>query len=276
MNVEKLDANCYYYTDVFTEEQQSYILKKLEEKDNWTRIYDRGQVYDPNRFRDVPMPLPGLMIAYRKEFHGPEYKDFYDLISQALTKASEHYAKDRGINAKTYFNVFNSIDKHCPGTVYGTHIDTCPVDLETYSILFYLNDNYDGGELSFSLPSDDKKIEVVNGNLSDGPNGLYPADHEKNKDLVSFWLKPKACSILIFPPLRPHMYPHTAHEIRKGDKYLIKGHWPIEDKVSTNFVNNPYVNDDGSIMSGEELKKYNSGASIEGGIVPDEYKKFYI
>jgi hypothetical protein len=275
MNVKKLDSNCYYYTDLFTQEEQSYILKTLEENNNWTRIYDRGQVYDPDRVRDIPMPLPGLMIAYRKEFNGPEYKDFYSLVAEGLRKASEHYAKDRGIKVEKYFELFNSVDKHCPGTVYGTHIDTCPVDLETYSILFYLNDNYEGGEISFSLPSDDKKIEVVNGNLQEGPNGLYPPDHEKNIDLISFWLKPKACSILIFPPLRPHMYPHTAHEIRSGDKYLIKGHWPIENKVSSNFVNNPYVNDNGSIMTEEEIIKYNPGAKIDG-IVPDEYKKFYI
>jgi len=275
MHIKKLDENCFYYTDILSEEEKEFLLSTLEKPDGWFKIYDRGQKYDSSRDPEKESNK-NVMIAARKEFLKDNYPELNNLLKKAFDEALDNYCKEKNINAQKRFDGWTGIDKHYAGTVYKTHIDTTPVDLETYSILFYLNDNYEGGEISFSLPTPGKKVEVVNGNLAEGPNGLYPPDHEKNKDLVSFWLKPKACSILIFPPLRPHIYPHTAHEIRSGEKYLIKGHWQIEDKVSTNFVNNPHANNDGSIMSGEELKNYNSGASIEGGIVPDEYKKFYI
>jgi hypothetical protein len=274
MNVEKLDENCYYYTDLISEQESKYVLSVLKKPDGWIKIYDKGWVYNPNRDPELKENQSG-MIASRKEFNKKEYRDVNRIISKAFGIAAEHYSKEKGLEDAKPFDEFSHIDKHSPGTVYTTHIDTVPVDLESYSILFYLNDDYEGGEISFSLPSADKKIEVVNGNLEHGPNGLYPPDHEKNVDLISFWLKPKAFSVIIFPPLRPHIYPHTAHEVRSGDKYLIKGHWQVEEGVSTNFVNNPYLGNDGNIMNEEEIIKYNPGAKIEG-IVPDEYKKFYI
>jgi hypothetical protein len=270
MNVEKLDKNCYYYTDLIPKEEYEYLLSILKQPEDWVKIYNKGWVYNPNRDPELKENRSG-MIAFRKEFNGKKYPEINKIISKAFNVATEHYAKEKKLDKAKPFNQFGSIDKHCPGTVYNTHVDTAPVDLETYSILFYLNDDYEGGEISFSLPTPGKKIEVVNGNLAEGPNGLYPPDHEKNKDLVSFWLKPKACSILIFPPL----YPHTAYEVRSGDKYLIKGHWQVEEGTSTKFFSDPYVNLDGTRISGQDLKDMNPGAKIEG-IVPDEYKKFYI
>jgi hypothetical protein len=275
MNVEKLDENCYYYTDLIPKEESEYVLSILKQPEDWVKIYNKGWVYNPNRDPEIKANQSG-MIAFRKEFNEKKYPEVNKIISKAFYIAAEHYAKEKKLDNVKPFNEFSHIDKHCPGTVYGTHIDTAPVDLESYSILFYLNDDYEGGEISFSLPDPNKKIEVVNGNLEVGPNGLYPPDHEKNKDLVSFWLKPKAFSVLIFPPLKPHIYPHTAYEVRSGDKYLIKGHWQVEEGTSTNFVNDPYIKDDGTKFTEYELKIVNPGASIEGGIVPDEYKKFYI
>ena len=274
MHVEKLDENCFYYTDLLTQEESETVLSILKQPEDWFKIYDRGVVYDPNRDPEL-LVNQNVMIAFRKEFSPGTYPELNALLSKAFKKVSDDYSKEKNINAKKPFNEFTHIDKHCAGTVYRTHIDTTPIDLESYSILFYLNDDYEGGEISFSLPSADKKVEVINGNLAEGPNGLYPPDHEKNKDLITFWLKPKACSVLIFPPLKPHIYPHTAHEVRGGEKYLIKGHWQVEEGIATKFVNDPHVNYDGSKMSSEDLQRVNPGAKIEG-IVPDQYKKFYI
>jgi hypothetical protein len=274
MHIEKLDENCFYYTDIISEEEKEFLLSTSEKPDGWFKIYDRGQKYDSSRDPENESNQ-NVMIAARKEFLKHDYPELNNLLKKAFDEVLDNYCKEKNINVQKRFDGWTSIDKHYPGTVYKTHIDTTPVDLETYSILFYLNDDYEGGEISFSLPTPGKKVEVVNGNLAEGPNGLYPPDHEKNKDLVSFWLKPKACSMLIFPPLRPHIYPHTAHEIRSGEKYLIKGHWQIEQVVSTNFVNDPYVNQDGTRISDQDLKHINPGAKIEG-IVPDEYKRFHI
>jgi hypothetical protein len=274
MNIEKLDENCYYYTDLINEEDAQYILSILNKPENWVKIYDTGKIYNPDRDPEIKANQSG-MVAYRKEFSKQTHPKVNEIISKAFVEASIHYSNDKHIDAQKPFDEFSHIDRHCPGTVYITHIDTVPINLKSYSVLMYLNDDYEGGELSFSLPSADKRIEVINGNLTEGPNGLYPPDHEKNKDLITFWLKPKPFSVIIFPPLKPHIYPHTAHEIRSGEKYMIKGHWQVEEGKSDQFVNNPYVNDDGSMLTEEQVKRVNPGAKING-VVPDQYKKFYI
>jgi hypothetical protein len=227
MNIEKLDPNCFYYTDLISDEEAEFVLSELKKDENWERIYNKGIDYNPKRDPFVK-ENQSLMVAYRKEFSERTNPKVHSIILKAFKLAGDHYSQEKGLQDKRQFREFSHINKHSPGTVYGTHIDTAPVDLESYSILFYLNDDYTGGEISFSLPTPDKKIAVLNGNLAEGPNGLFHPRHENNKDLITFWLKPKAFSIIIFPPLRPHIYPHTAHEVTNGDKYLIKGHWQVD------------------------------------------------
>lgn len=53
MNVEKLDNDLYYYTDILTEEEQKIVIDTIKNDEGWTRVYDYGDVYDPNRDPDA-------------------------------------------------------------------------------------------------------------------------------------------------------------------------------------------------------------------------------
>ena len=110
------------------------------------------------------------------------------------------------------------IDKHLEGQVYKTHIDTMPTNEESYTVILYLNDDYKGGEISFSFIDNP---EINNGIVKSKIKGTYPPYHEKNKDLISFWVKPKKFSVVIFPPT----YQHTVHEVTGSEKYLVKAFW---------------------------------------------------
>lgn len=70
---------------------------------------------------------------------------------------------------------------------FGSHHDTYPGSNRAISVLIYLNDDYEGGE-----------VEFVHLNLK---------------------MKPKAGTVILFPPNYP--YRHIAHPVTKGTKYSI-------------------------------------------------------
>ncbi len=218
MNIEKIDEDLYYYTDILTQEEQDIVINTIKNEDGWARIYNRGDAYNPDKDPDADSNQ-SCMVAYRKYFKGEENAEFINIIDKAFQKTTKHYREDKGIKGEAIFppfKYFAHVDKHMQGTTYETHIDTAPSGLESYTVLFYLNDDYVGGELSFSAQGNKAK-------------GTYPPDHEKNDETVYAWIKSKTCSIVIFPPLKP--YPHTAHEVKEGVKYLIKGYWSPTNKV---------------------------------------------
>ena len=78
----------------------------------------------------------------------------------------------------------------------------------------YLNDDYEGGELSFT-------IRDPNGAITGGtPDSDFSLADPSS---YTFAIKPKAGSIIIFPPSPP--YHHTAHLVKSGYKYMIPQHW---------------------------------------------------
>lgn len=277
MNVQKLDDNVYYYTDLATNEEIDLIMDLVKDESNWYRVYDQGSVYDPKRDPDAEKSQ-NILIASRKNFIDlsqrevtPESKIF----DRVFKEATEHYRLDKGITGAGELPPFTHVDRHSIGSTYRTHVDTAPIEIESYTVLLYVNDDYAGGELSFSLFKGGEKTN--NGVWDDSPvRGTYPPDHDNNKDLIDFWVKPAAMSIIIFPPLHP--YPHTAHEIKSGTKYMVKGFWMLKDQAVTAWSSNPYdkmneqdilrINPEGFPIGGTQHQMMKDGIDI----VPNEWK----
>jgi Rps23 Pro-64 3,4-dihydroxylase Tpa1-like proline 4-hydroxylase len=114
-----------------------------------------------------------------------EYADIYD-IDNTMLDFAEH--------ALRYPETTYGINKYFEGQYMGPHVDWNEFNSDiTYTIVVYLNDDYEGGELFFVDPSIDIKI------------------------------KPKAGSIVMFPSNMPYL--HQSCEITKGRKMLITHHW---------------------------------------------------
>ena len=79
----------------------------------------------------------------------------------------------------------------------------------------YLNDDFEGGEISFSITDYTDPHELPG--VSDNYN---IAKETKEFD---FGLKPKAGSTVIFPSSPP--YRHTAHSVIDGYKYIVQLPW---------------------------------------------------
>jgi hypothetical protein len=110
------------------------------------------------------------------------WQDVYDAQFQAV----EDYRKDYNIMDLKYWEAFNFI-KYGPGQHFQEHHDHGFSYNCTVSLVAYVNDDYEGGELYFRLQ--DLKI------------------------------KPQAGDLYIFPS--NFMYPHQAMQVHSGTKYSI-------------------------------------------------------
>lgn len=110
------------------------------------------------------------------------WQDVYDVQAPAV----DDYRRDHNIMPLKYWEAFNFI-KYGPGQHFMEHHDHGYSYNCTVSLVAYINDDYEGGELYFRLQ--DLKI------------------------------KPKAGDLYIFPS--NFMYPHQAMAVKSGTKYSI-------------------------------------------------------
>jgi predicted 2-oxoglutarate/Fe(II)-dependent dioxygenase YbiX len=128
------------------------------------------------------------------------WQDLYDAQSAAV----EDYSKQHNIMNLKYWEAFNFI-KYGPGQHFQEHHDHGYSYNCTVSLVGYINDDYEGGELYFRLQ-----------NLN---------------------IKPKAGDLYIFPS--NFMYPHQAMPVTSGLKYSIVTMLDYSKKFHTQEMYDP-------------------------------------
>jgi hypothetical protein len=111
-------------------------------------------------------------------------------IETGIRYCSKDYSKRTGMDIGTLLPM--SISKYIPGAMMGGHVDSYDENgQETISLVSYLNDDYEGGEIEF--PNQNVKI------------------------------KPSAGSIIVFPSKAPFF--HISHKVESGNKYISPAFW---------------------------------------------------
>lgn len=221
MILEKLHENVYYYKNVI--EDPRLLVSKIEETENIKSIHNvfipwnewsacSGQMYVYGEKKD-------LMVDELDKLSGDDLniaKDIIDEIRNGFTKVCQDWKLQKNISDDVNLSPYIGINKYKEGTFMGTHFDQQEGDSRLkYSLVMYLNDDYEGGEVSFSIK------EGVLTSTDNAAKGDIEDDH--NKDVVNFFIKPEAGSCIIFPSSPP--YSHTAHLVKSGWKYMIPGFW---------------------------------------------------
>lgn len=224
-----LDDKVYYYEDAvknFDEVMQA--IKELNDLgpteksplwQDWTSsndktfIYGETQTFDLNQIKNMEEPYRS-----KSEF-------IYINIMQSLYDICRDYANSVGDKDEPrLFPVFN-IKKYNTGSAMGAHYDQLDGDKTLrYSLVMYLNDDCEGGEISFKLSDYEDHHKVVSPDLD------YAVAVEKNQ--IDFGVKPSAGSVIIFPSSAP--YYHIAHTVKSGVKYMIPSHWIHNDMEMRN------------------------------------------
>ncbi len=122
------------------------------------------------------------------------YAEIYDIDKESLNFA---------LNALNDDGTKYGVNKYKENMHMGPHVDWNEMNSDiTYTIVVYLNDNYEEGELQFMDPEIDIKIKPVKG------------------------------SIVMFPSNQPYL--HQSCNIPKGRKMLITHHWKNDSKSRPN------------------------------------------
>jgi len=221
---KKLHENIYYYTDVL--ENPKKLLSLILETDNnpdiqsvipsWQKwLSNCGDGYSFGSKKDMqPNNLQHLPEGELKQ----KATYIIEEILGAIKKVCNSFIKDRNLDiVNPNISSFAGIMKYTPGLEMGAHFDAQAGDESLWwSMIVYVNDDYDGGELSWILHDKDLRDPQYR-HLKPKSDINDPA----NKDLIDFWIKPVAGSALIFPSTFP--YRHQVHIMKSGNKYMFPG-----------------------------------------------------
>jgi hypothetical protein len=239
MNKEILDPKVYYYTDAIDNfDKFQSTLRELDSLDlnnetgvnvwnTWTASNDKSFIYGETKTFDINAinRLDGEV--------GEKSKYIYDSVMTTMYNVCKDYATSLGdFDEPRLFPTFN-IKKYNTGMGMGAHFDQLDGDKTLrYSLVMYLNDDCEGGEISFQLKDYDGGWTSANG-FSKGSAPAVDLDYDVSvaNGAIDFGLKPKANSVIIFPAFPPYF--HTAHIVKTGFKYMIPGHW-IHNKMDLN------------------------------------------
>lgn len=253
---EKLHEEVFLYENVI--EDPKKLIDMIERLDSVEEVYP----VIPQWGRWLSNSNDGHTFGGKKDFNPDqidqlpeEYKTdvqyIIDQIRSGVKKVAEAYFKDREFDYEPNLSPFVGIMKYRPGCAMGAHFDAQAGDRTLkYSIVLYLNEDYEGGEISFIIRDYDLRDPQY--------SQLKPAediDDAKDSGLIDFWRKPKAGSALIFPSTHP--YKHQVHTMKKGDKYMFPG-----------FVFHP----DYDQHDEESRKLFNAGSQYEPVVNPYETK----
>ena len=208
MKKEILEEKVYYYTEVIENPQE--LIKELEqipEWGEWAACSGQHYVYGTDK---TIIPSSGAT------FEGAAVNDkAYNIINNAFQAVAKDYAEAQGDFSSPKLFTAMPVKKYMAGTSMGAHYDQQEGDERLkYSLVMYLNDDYEGGEISFTIRDPNG---VISGTTPEPDFSLSKADS------YTFAVKPKAGSVIIFPPSPP--YHHTAHLVKSGFKYMVPQHW---------------------------------------------------
>lgn len=120
----------------------------------------------------------------------PENSELYDMhakIFKAVKSCVDDYGYYWGVGIQSY-EAFNFVKYEGTGTHFKIHADHGPTYVTTVSIVVYLNDDYEGGEIWFPR-------------------------------MDNLTIKPKAGDIVVFPST--YIYEHASQDMVNGTKYAV-------------------------------------------------------
>jgi hypothetical protein len=229
MDLEILEKNVYYYKNVI--ENPKEFVKLIEETedvayrdyisewDEWAACSGKHYVYGfEKKIKDI-----------NNEENPNPYKKNVEKIEKTINDAFYSVAKDYGekVGETETPKLFQTtpIKKYKSGTFMGTHFDQQEGDDRLrYSLVMYLNDDYEGGEISFTFANDYKTYGPLGNQVvleqRRPPNSIFSLADPSHMDIA---IKPEPGSVIVFPSSAP--YHHTAHLVVSGFKYMIPNHW---------------------------------------------------
>jgi len=193
INVTNPGIGLNIYENAISKEKCNSYINTLESKLNGQTKYSWKEATVTNSTKPIKSARDCSDFKYKHTDLGPinhenvelieMHQDLYNIVKSCV----DDYANYWGINV-IYYEAFNFVKYNGPGQQFKIHADHGPAYNTTVSVVVYLNEDYEGGELYF--PRLDKLV-----------------------------YKPKVGDIAIFPS--NYIYEHASRDMIEGIKYSV-------------------------------------------------------
>lgn len=197
------------FIDLLKESEK--INKKTAFFDEWQDWYGFGTMMNIHMVHDLSQNLDSDYANMQKRF--------IQAIQNAFYKCTQDYVMQWNVRLPNWVNAGISICKYWPSRHNNEYAMTYHTDYRGFeadkpgekfgiTCTIYINDDYDGGGLSFL--------------------------HEETGEVIDY--KPKAGDVVVFPSGEP--YWHAVHRISNNDKYFIRCFWSYTSPGSNEWHEN--------------------------------------
>lgn len=193
INVTNPAIGLNIYENAISKEKCNLYINTLESKLNGQTRYSWKEATVTNSAKPIKSARDCSDFKYKHTDLGPVNDENFELIEMhqdlynIVKSCVDDYANYWGINV-VYYEAFNFVKYNGPGQQFKIHADHGPAYNTTVSVVVYLNDNYEGGELYFPR-------------------------------LDNLVYKPKIGDIAIFPS--NYIYEHASRDMIDGIKYSV-------------------------------------------------------
>lgn len=175
-------------------------------------------------FSDFPTKEEWDEKLKENQFATVEEKVITDEIDNVFYEATRLYVEENNVEFNNWVFLGWNIAKYIPNvqdhSVYAMHHHTDYQRERSYepglkfgiTAVFYLNDDYDGGEVEFRFVKDES-LEVV---------------------LEDYNYKPKAGDVVVFLSGHPHY--HGVRPVSNGEKYIIRTYWRFDQEAHPKWL----------------------------------------
>jgi hypothetical protein len=221
---EKLHDKVYYYKNVVSDPKNLVKLIEETESEKYSKFITpweewsacSGEMYVYGNHKRIRMLKIDEILQKCPEDILEDSKYIFSEIFDGFKNVCQDYAEKVNEESKLILMTDTAIKRYEAGTFMGSHFDQQEGDKRLkYSLVMYLNDDYEGGEISFSIR--DGVLTSTDYAASEDIND------PRNEERITFSIKPEAGSVIIFPSEPP--YSHTAHLVKSGLKYMVPSFW---------------------------------------------------
>ncbi len=193
INISNPALGLNIYEGAISKDDVDWVIDTLEKNLSKGSSYKWSEAQVTNSNKPIKSARDCSDFKFNDKTLGPrteqnsELLNIYEKMYDIVKKCVDDYAKYWGINV-TYYEAFNFVKYEGEGQEFKIHADHGPHYNTTVSIVVYLNEDYDGGEIHF--PRLDKLTYT-----------------------------PKAGDIAVFPS--NYIYEHASLPMKSGRKYCI-------------------------------------------------------
>jgi hypothetical protein len=203
------------YNNAVSAEQCDAIIETLERELGKSAPYywqgakvTNSESVDTSARNAVDFKISSKNLGPRGEHNAALY-DAHEALFQRIRACVDDYGRYWGYSAR-YYEAFNFVKYEGAGTHFKIHADHGPTYVCTVSVVVYLNDDYEGGELFFPR-------------------------------LDGLAIKPKKGDIVVSPST--YIYEHASQDMISGTKYAVVVMTDYNDRSGVNQRMSPVIED---------------------------------